>query len=424
MDVKLPKLGEGADSGVVVNIFVKEGDTVAKGQAILELENEKAVASIPSTAAGVVAKVHVKAGDRVGVGARLITLNESGQAAAAPVPKAASKKAVAPVASEPEPEEIVGESTELEEEISDENVAASPSVRKMARELGINLSKVRGSESGGRIVTGDLRAYIQRLVGAAAKAKVSGGTAPVKPVAVQIDFSQWGPVSKKPVTQLRKVIARRMAESWGSVPRVTQFDDIDFTRVGELRKKFAAAYEAKGIKLTLTPFVLKAVAETLKKHPIFNSSLDEVAGEIVIKEYIHLGIAVDTDQGLMVPVIRDVDKKSMLELAKELESLAAKARDRKITADEMKGGTFTVSNQGAIGGAHFTPIVNLPEVAILGLGRGALKPVVRDGKIEARVLTPIALSYDHRVVDGGSAARFAVDLAKAFENFGEEVVKI
>jgi pyruvate dehydrogenase E2 component (dihydrolipoamide acetyltransferase) len=427
MDVKLPKLGEGADSGVVVNIFVKEGDPVAKDQAILELENEKAVASIPSTGAGVVAKVHVKAGDRVGVGARLITLTESGQTAAAPVaapaPKSAAKKVVAQAV--PEPEEAVGEPAEVEEEISDEHVAASPSIRKMARELGINLGKIRGSESGGRIVIGDVRAYIQRLVKAAARpATIAASTASAKPAPIQIDFSQWGPIVKKPVTPLRKVIARRMADSWNSVARVTQFDDIDFTRVAELRKKFSAAYEAKGVKLTLTPFVLKAVAETLKKHPIFNSSLDEVAGEIIIKEYIHLGIAVDTDQGLMVPIIRDVDKKTMLELAKELESLAARARDRKISADEMKGGTFTISNQGAIGGAHFTPIINLPEVAILGLGRGAMKPVVRDGKIEARVLTPIALSYDHRVVDGGSAARFAVDLAKVFENFGEDTVKI
>ncbi len=427
MDVKLPKLGEGADSGVVVNIFVKEGDTVAKDQAILELENEKAVASIPSTGAGVVAKVHVKSGDRVGVGARLITITESGQPAAAPVaavaPKPAAKKVVAQAA--PEPEEVVEESAEVEEEISDENVAASPSIRKMARELGINLGKIRGSEAGGRIVVGDVRAYIQRLVKAASKpATVAASAASAKPAPVQIDFSQWGPVSKKPVTPLRKVIARRMAESWNSVPRVTQFDDADFTKLGELRKKFAAAYEKKGVKLTLTPFILKAVAETLKKHPIFNSSLDEVANEIVIKEYIHLGIAVDTDQGLMVPVIRDVDKKSMLDLAKELESLAAKARDRKISADEMKGGTFTISNQGAIGGAHFTPIVNLPEVAILGLGRGALKPVVRDGKVEARMMTPLAISYDHRVVDGGAAARFTVDLVKAFENFDEEVVKI
>jgi pyruvate dehydrogenase E2 component (dihydrolipoamide acetyltransferase) len=191
-----------------------------------------------------------------------------------------------------------------------------------------------------------------------------------------------------------------------------------------LRQKFAPEYQKKGVKLTLTPFILKAVAETLKKHLIFNSSLDEAAGEIVLKEYIHLGIAVDTEQGLMVPVIRDVDKKSMLALSGELEALAAKARDRKISADEMKGGTFTISNQGAIGGAHFTPIVNLPEVAILGLGRGAMKPVVREGKIEARLLTPIALSYDHRVVDGGSAARFTVDLVKAFEQFSEESVKL
>ena len=429
MDVKLPKLGEGADSGVVVNVFVKKGDTIAKGQAILELENEKAVASIPSTAAGVVAKVHMKAGDRVGVGARLITITESGQPAAAPAaapaPKAAAKKPVAQAAPvEDEVEDEDEQETNEELEVSNAPVAASPSVRKIARELGINLTKVRGSQPDGRIVTADLRAYIHRLVAAAARPKAVAGAAPAKPVAEQIDFSQWGPVTKKSITPLRKVIARRMAESWNTVPRVTQFDDIDFTRVGELRKKFAAAYEAKGVKLTLTPFVLKVVAEILKKHPIFNSSLDEVAGEVIIKEYIHLGIAVDTEQGLMVPVLCDVDKKSMLDLSKELESLAAKARDRKITADEMKGGTFTISNQGAIGGAHFTPIVNLPEVAILGLGRGAMKPVARDGKIEARLLTPVAISYDHRVIDGGNAARFAVDLAKAFENFGEEIVKI
>lgn len=429
MDVKLPKLGEGADSGIVVNVFVKEGDTIAKDQAILELENEKAVASIPSTGAGVVAKVHVKAGDRVGVGQTLITLSGGGAPAPAPAaaaPKPAAKKVAAKPAPEPEPEETVEASAEVEEEVSDAPVAASPSIRKMARELGINLSKIRGSESGGRIVIGDVRAYIQRLMKAAAKPApaAAAAAAPAKPAAVQIDFSQWGPISKKPVTQLRKVIARRMSESWNSVARVTQFDDIDFTKLGELRKKFAAAYEAKGVKLTLTPFVLKAVADTLKKHSIFNSSLDEVASEIIIKEYVHLGIAVDTDQGLMVPVIRDVDKKSMLDLAKELEQLAAKARDRKITADEMKGGTFTISNQGAIGGAHFTPIINLPEVAILGLGRGRMLPVVREGKVEVRMMTPMALSYDHRVIDGGTAARFTVDLLKAFENFGEDAVKI
>ena len=428
MDVKLPKLGEGADSGIVINVFVKEGDTVAKDQAILELENEKAVASIPSTGAGVVTAVHVKAGDRVSIGQRLVTLSGGAEASPAPASpaaaKPAAKKAVAKPA--PEPEEVAEESEELEEEISDAAVAASPSVRKLARELGINLGKIRGSEAGGRIVLGDVRAYIQRLMKAAARPApvAASAAAPAKPVAPSIDFSQWGPVTKSPVTPLRKVIARRMSESWNAVARVTQFDDIDFTRLGELRKQFAPAYEAKGVKLTLTPFVLKAVAETLKKHPIFNSSLDEAANEIVLKSYIHLGIAVDTDQGLMVPVIRNVDQKSLLELAKELESLAARSRDRKITADEMKGGTFTISNQGAIGGGHFTPIVNLPEVAILGLGRGALKPVVREGKVEVRLMTPMALSYDHRVIDGGSAARFTVDLLAAFHDFKEATVKL
>jgi pyruvate dehydrogenase E2 component (dihydrolipoamide acetyltransferase) len=431
MDVKLPKLGEGADSGVVVGIFVKEGDTVAKDQSILELENEKAVASIPSTAAGVVAKVHVKSGDRVSVGQKLITLAGGAEApaaapapaAAAPAPKPAAKKAAkpAPVADEADDEPIA----ESDDEIVNENPVASPSVRKAARDFGIDLRKIHGSESGGRITGGDVKNYIQRLIRAAHRpAPATAEAAPAKPAPVQIDFSQWGPILKKPITPLRKVIARRMAESWNAVPRVTQFDDIDFTKLGELRKKYAPEYEKKGVKLTLTPFVLKAVAATLKQHPIFNSSLDEVANEVILKEYVHLGIAVDTDQGLMVPVIRDVDKKSMLDLAKELEQLAAKARDRKISADEMKGGTFTISNQGAIGGAHFTPIINLPEVAILGLGRGALKPVVRDGKVEVRLLTPIALSYDHRVIDGGSAARFTVDLVKAFENFNEDAVKI
>ena len=428
MDVKLPKLGEGADSGVVVGIFVNVGDTIAKDQAILELENEKAVASIPSTAGGVVEKIHVKAGDRVTVGQRLLTIAGGAAApAAAPAPKAAAKKVAAKVAPEPEPEEIVEEIEEVEEEAASHVAApvASPSLRRMARELGIDLNKVRGSEPGGRVVVNDVRAYIAKLQKAAAKPAVpSAGAAPATPAAQQIDFSQWGPILKKPVSQLRKVIARRMSESWNTVARITQFDDIDFTRVNELRKKFAPDYEKKGVKLTLTPFVLKAVAATLKQHPILNASLDEVAGEIILKEYIHLGVAVDTEHGLMVPVIRDVDKKSMLDLAKELETLAAKARDRKITADEMKGGTFTISNQGAIGGAHFTPIVNLPEVAILGLGRGAMKPVVRDGKVEVRLMTPIAVSYDHRVIDGGSAARFTVDLLKAFENFDETIAKI
>jgi len=428
MDLKLPKLGEGADSGVVVSILVNEGDTVANGQTIIELENEKAVAAIPATAAGVVASIHVKAGDKISVGQRILTLSgASGTTAAASTPaKPTGKPAAKPATPEPEPEEVV--------ELSDDEVpspvaapVASPSLRRIARELGIDLGKVRGSGPGGRVEMSDLRAYIQRLQNGAAKGKPAPAASPsaaAKPTAEQVDFAKWGPVSKKSITPLRQVIARRMWENWNVIPHVTQFDDADFTLLNALRKKYASAYEAKGAKLTLTPLVLKAVAEALKKHPIFNSSLDEVANEIVLKEYIHIGIAVDTEAGLIVPVLRDVDKKSILDLAKELEVLAQKARDRKVSGDELKGGTFTISNQGAIGGAHFTPIVNKPEVAILGLGRGALKPVVRDGQVEVRMMTPLGLSYDHRVIDGGSAARFVVDLVAAMQDFKEDAVKL
>jgi len=424
MDLKLPKLGEGSDSGVVVNVFVKVGDTIAKDQTIIELENEKAVATIPATAAGVVTMIFVKAGDKITIGQRILSLGESGGAGAG-----ATKASVKRTEPEPEAEATVEVSEDAGDEQTPPRVAApvsSPSLRRVARELGIDLGKIRGSGSGGRVEMSDVRAYIQRLEKAAAKGKSAGGVpaGAAKPAVESVDFTKWGPVTKKSITPLRQVIARRMWENWNAIPHVTQFDEADFTRLNELRKKFAAAYEAKGAKLTLTPLVLKAVAATLNKHPIFNSSLDEVANEIVLKEYVHLGIAVDTDAGLIVPVLRDVDKRSVLELAKELEVLAQKARDRKVTADELKGGTFTISNQGAIGGAHFTPIVNKPEVAILGLGRGAMKPVVRDGKVEVRMMTPLGLSYDHRVIDGGAAARFIVDLVMALQDFSEDVVKL
>ncbi len=432
MDVKLPKLGEGADSGVVVNVFVKEGDPIAKGQAILELENEKAVASIPATGGGVVTKIHVKPGDKINVGQRLISLNESGKPAAAPAPAAPTVVGRAgrplPAAGAhgvtPPTESVEDENENEEEPVQTAAPVASPSVRRVARELGIDLSRIRGSESGGRIVLGDLRAYIQRLIKAAARPVSGAAGVPARPVAEPIDFSQWGPVSKKPLTPLRQVIMRRMSESWNAVARVTQFDEADFTGLNKLRKKFAPQYEKKGARLTLTPLVLKALVGTLKNHPIFNSSLDEAGNEIVLKEYYHIGIAVDTEQGLIVPVIRDVDKKSVLDLSRELEQLAQKARERKVSGDELKGGTFTISNQGAIGGAHFTPIVNRPEVAILGLGRGDMKPVARDGKVEIRMMTPLALSYDHRVIDGGEAARFMVDLVTALQDFKEAAVKL
>jgi pyruvate dehydrogenase E2 component (dihydrolipoamide acetyltransferase) len=429
MDVRLPKLGEGAEGGAVVSILVKEGDTVARGQTILELENEKAVAPIPSTSAGLVTQIRVKEGDRVSVGQVLLTLTESGSA---PVPaatkpaKPAARAAVAAVPVEAEADDAGHAEVEVEAPVEGGlPPAASPEIRRIARELAIDLRRIRGSEPGGRISWGDLRGYIQRLqkLALAPKAAPSVGTPAAAPVE-SIDFSKWGEIARKPMSSLRKTISRRMVENWNSIPHVTQFDEADITDLLELRKKFAPEYEKKGARLTLTSFALKAVVAALRKHPIFNSSIDEVAHEIVLKEYYHIGLAVDTDQGLIVPVIRNVDKRSLFDLSRDVSELAGKARDRKVTLDDMKGGTFTISNQGGIGGAHFTPIVNKPEVAILGLGKGALKAVVKDKQIQPRLMMPICISYDHRVIDGGTAARFTVDLIEAFQSFTEADLKL
>ncbi len=437
MDVKLPKLGEGAESGVVVSVAVKEGDQVNKGQTILELENEKAVAAIPSSAAGTVRKVNVKTGDRISVGHTILVLDGGGAAPAAEATAETPKKAAtAPKAArrpaaevEPEIEEEEQEGEEPSETAADKAgfaAPASPSIRKLARDIGLDLRKIQGSEAGGRIVLEDIRAYIQKLQRQAARSRGAAPAAaePAKPAVESIDFSQWGPVEKKPLSPIRLTISRRMVDNAVSIPHVTQFDDADITALTELRKKYAPAYEQKGTRLTLTSFALKAVANVLKKFPIFNASIDEATNEVVFKKYIHIGLAVDTEQGLLVPVIRDVEKKDLLQLSKDVQEFAEKARARKISLEEMKGGTFTISNQGGIGGAHFTPIINKPEVAILGLGRGAMKAVVKNGKIEPRLMMPIGLSYDHRVIDGGEAARFTVELVQAFENFKEEDVKL
>ena len=433
MDIKLPRLGEGADSGVVVSVFVKPGDQVKEGQTIVELENEKAVAPIPASASGRVAKLYVKEGDRISVGQPILALTEDGagapreaKATEAPARTLSGQPATTTAAAEPARRQVEVPSVDvIGEPVQDEAVAASPTVRKLAHDLGIDLTRVRGTQHGGRIALEDLRAYVQQLQRIAFEQR--GGTtavAPSKPAPERIDFGHWGPYTRQPMSSLRKIIAQRMHESWASVPRVTQFDEADITNLGALRKKYAAKYEKKGGRLTLTPFLMKAVVAALKKHPAFNSSLDEATDEIVFKDYYHIGIAVDTEQGLIVPVIRDVDKKGLLELSKELADLAERTRQRKVGTDELKGGTFTISNQGGIGGSFFTPIVNKPEVAILGVGRGALKPVIRGAKIEKRMLLPLGLSYDHRVIDGATAARFIVEIVQALDQFKETEVKI
>ena len=426
MDIRVPRLAEGVESATVANILVSEGGKIEKDQVILELETEKAVGPIPSPASGRVTKIHVKEGDEVAIGQVLISLAEEGAREQAPKEKRDQLgKAETGVPAPQEPVRAAEEPLAGEyryESRSGFPPPASPSVRKIAQDLAIDLTRVKGSERGGRITLEDLKAYIQHLQQLAYTPKAAAEKAE-KAVAKGVDFSRWGSIQKVRLSSLRRKVGQRMYDSWSTIPHITQLDEADITELMSLRKKYAPPFKKKGGHLTLMPFALKAAAAALKKYPIFNSSLDEAAGEIVYKEYFHIGIAVDTEAGLIVPVLRDVDRKGMLDLAVELNELVEKTRQRKISLEELQGGTFTISNQGGIGGGHFTPIINKPEAAILGLGRGALRPMVKKGKVESRLMLPLCLSYDHRLIDGAAAVRFMNELVQALENFPEKALK-
>jgi pyruvate dehydrogenase E2 component (dihydrolipoamide acetyltransferase) len=435
MDIKLPRLAEGVESGTVVSILVSEGQEIKKDQAFMELETQKAVGSIPSPESGTVSKIHVKEGMEVSVGQVLISITPSGAAAtageeparparstaAAPAPR--REAAVAPSAA-------AGQAVEAMDSYRYESKSgapppAAPSIRKMARDLGIDLTEVRGSESGGRIVLEDVRVYIQRLHQLARQAAAPAAVPSSAPQPKEtIDFSKWGPVRREKMSSLRRTVSRRMTQSWAAIPKIDQFDDADVTGLLALRKKYAPAYEKKKTKLTLTPFIIKAVAAALRKHPRANSSIDEATNEIIIKDYCHIGVAVDTEAGLIVPVLRDADKKSLLDVSRELNELTEKTRRRKIGIEELQGGTFTISNQGSIGGGHFTPIIYAPQVAILGVGQGGAKAVVLEGKVSVRTLMPLCLSYDHRVLDGADAVRFLKEVITGLEKFPESEIKV
>ena len=424
MDVKLPKLAEGADSGTVVNVLVAEGEQVQLDQTLLELENEKAVAPIPSTVAGTVVRVHVLVGQVVSVGQVLVTIEE-GPGAAPRAPRvaqpAAEVPAPAPVA---EAEAPIATAPEAHVHASSSGAPppASPTIRKTARELGIDLTRVRGSRRGGRIVMADVRAYIQGLQEMALK-PAAPAAAPEAGASQTLDLTKWGPSKRERMSPLRRTIAQRMTESWTTVPHVTQFDDADITDLMALRKRHARAYEKAGARLTLTSFAIKASVSALAKYPAFKTGIDYQALEIVTRDYVHIGVAVDTEAGLIAPVIRDVDKKNLLELSRELDELAERTRERKLSADEMQGATFTISNLGSIGGSYFTPIVNSPQVAVLGMGRGVLRPVVREKKVTPRLVLPLALSYDHRVIDGADGARFLREIVRCLEEYAENDIK-
>ena len=418
MEVRLPRLGEGAESGTVVSIAVAEGDVIQKDQTILELENEKAVAPIPSPAVGKVVKLHVKQGDEISVGQLLITLAEERAAPAAHAPAPSPREAI-PVPAEA-PQEGQAAAYRYESK-SGSAPPAPPSVRRLASELGIDLTRVRGTERGGRITRGDLKAYIQHLQELVFERKIP---TPAPKETPRIDFSKWGPITKKRLSPLRRTVTERTTQAWTTIPHVTQFADADISALTALRKKYAPNYQSRGVRLTLTSFALKAAVAALKQFPIFNSSLDEGTQEIVYKQYYHIGVAVDTDAGLIVPVLRDVDLKSIYQISLELAHMTEKARQRKIGIEELQGGTFTVSNVGGVGGTHFTPIIYKPQVAIVGLGQGVLKPVVRAGAVEPRMILTLGLSYDHRLIDGADGARFALALVKALENPNEEDLKL
>ena len=436
MDVKLPQLAEGVESGTVVSILVAEGQEVKKDQPFMELETQKAVGSIPAPSAGVVTKIHVKQGMEVSVGQVLISIDAVATASpdASAAAQRVSKPAAQPATAQPQP--IASATTPSPaptdyryESKSAVSPPAPPSIRKIAADLGIDLTRVKGSEAGGRINLGDLRDYVQRLQQIALQrapgAEHPSGQAAQTPAANEtVDFAKWGPIHREKMSPLRRTVSRRMMESWTTIPKINQFADADISDLMALRKKYAPTYENQGAHLTLTAFLLVVLGRALKKHPRANSSLDQSMMEIIYKDYCHIGVAVDTEGGLIVPTLRDVDRKNLLQLAQELHALTEKTRQRKISLEELQGGTFTISNQGSIGGSHFTPIIYAPQVAILGIGQGQPKPVAINGKIGVRTILPLCLAYDHRVLDGADAVRFLKDVISGLENFSQADLEV
>jgi pyruvate dehydrogenase E2 component (dihydrolipoamide acetyltransferase) len=430
MDVKLPQLAEGVEGGTVVTILVAEGQEIKKDQAFMELETQKAVGAIPAPQSGIVTKIYVKQGMEVSVGQALIAIDTGSAPGVALTPKVnENPPAAAPIATSANPPAQTNSATALDDyryqSKSGMAPPAAPSIRKIARDLDIDLTRVKGSEAGGRINLGDLRTYVQKLQQLAFHAAPAAQTAAPAPASAEaIDFAKWGPIRREKMSPLRRTVSRRMVESWTTIPKIDQFADADITALLALRKKHLTAYEKQGAHLTLTSFLLAVLGRALKKQPRANASIDDSALEIVLKDYCHIGVAVDTEGGLIVPVLRDVDRKNLLQLSQELHALTEKTRQRKIAIEELQGGSFTISNQGSIGGSHFTPIIYAPQVAILGVGQGKPTPVARDGKIAIRTMLPLCLAYDHRVLDGADAVRFLMDVIAGLENFDEALLNL
>ena len=432
-EVRLPELGENVEGGTVVEIRVKIGDQVSEGQALMEVEAGKSTVEVPSPYAGTIKELLVKDGDEVQTDQPLVRM-ETGEVSAGSTTETKTETAAkaeqgngqhrqepaksgTAVADPPKPaSSFTGHRGMLDSGWetkpptpqpmhSPKLVPASPATRLLAREFGVDLSQVQGSAKNGRVTQEDIKNYVRKLSSGGGGAS---GPAQAPPLP---DFSEWGDIENKQLDSVRKATAKQMSLSWSLIPHVTQHDAVDVTELEAFRKS-----QPKGkVKITVTAFALKASAIALEEYPQFNASLDLQNNKLILKKYYHIGIAVDTDRGLLVPVIRDVNKKSVHELAEEMAEIADRARHRKVGMKELAGGTFTITNLGGIGGTSFTPIINYPEVAILGMSRGKVQPVYIDGELAPRMILPLSLSYDHRVIDGADAARFTRRIAQLLE---------
>ena len=408
----------------IIEVMVKAGDTVNAEDPLIALETDKATMDVPSPFSGVVKEVKVKKGDKVSEGTLVALIEASGE-------EAVSKPAAATPSMAPQVPLPVGAGHAREQsdrghgpllqtaqpslkndDLSQHPLAhASPSIRRFARELGVNLPQVKGSGEKGRVTKEDVQNFVKAAL---AQPRSTGGLQVAEmPV---IDFAQFGAIESKPLSRIKKLSSAYLHRNWVSIPHVTQHDEADITEMEAFRKQIGAEYAAQGIKITPLTFLLKAVVEALQQFPDFNASLDASGENLILKKYFHIGVAVDTPDGLVVPVLHDVNQKGLVQLAKELAEISGRAREKKITAAEMQGGCFTISSLGGIGGAAFTPIINAPEVAILGVSRSSMKPVWKDGKFVPRLMLPFSLSYDHRVIDGAAAVRFTTYLGQVLSD--------
>ena len=440
IDVKLPELGENIAAGDVAAVLVSPGDHVAKDAPLLELETDKAVVEVPAPEAGVVTAIHVEAGDTINVGDTIASLDpasqdpasqengagpEAGGSGKPAAPLASAAESAAPPA--PSPGRESGATFQpvqpaarpappapaaAGEPAGARPVPATPAVRRLAREIGVDIDAVSGTGPGGRILLDDVKATAKRLLQAPAGAPPAGALPAAPPLP---DFAQWGPIERTALNAVRRASAAHLTSVWQTVPAVTQQDKADVTELERLRKHYGARAEAAGGKLTVTAVLVKVVAAALKVFPQFNASIDLPRAEVVYKRYYHVGIAVDTERGLLVPVIRDADQLNIIAIARALGELSARARARKLTLAEMQGGTFTISNLGGIGGSHFTPIINAPEAAILGVSRASWEPAWQDGAFVPRLRLPLSLTYDHRLIDGADGIRFLRWVVEALE---------